>query len=57
MGLHNKIWIDFGATVLREDVSCILDSMTYNVKRNTYEVIMHIPNQDDDQASTFKVKF
>lgn len=57
MGLHNKIWIDFGATVLREPVSCILDSMTYNVKRNSYEVIMHIPNQDDDQASTFKVKF
>jgi len=57
MGLHNKIWVDFGATVLREDVSCILDSMTYNVKRNTYDVIMHIPNQDDDQASTFKVKF
>jgi hypothetical protein len=57
MGLHNKIWIDFGATILREPVSCILDSMTYNVKRNSYEVIMHIPNQDDDQASTFKVKF
>lgn len=57
MALHNKIWIDFGATVLREPVSCILDSMTYNVKRNSYEVIMHIPNQDDDEPSTFKVKF
>jgi len=57
MALQNKIWIDFGSSVLREPVSCIIDSMTYNVKRNTYEVIMHIPNQDDDISSTFKATF
>jgi hypothetical protein len=57
MGLQNKIWIDFGSSVLREPVSCIIDSMTYNVKRNTYEVIMHLPNQDDDISSTFKATF
>jgi hypothetical protein len=57
MGLQNKIWVDFGSSVLREPVSCIMDSMTYNVKRNTYEVIMHLPNQDDDQTSTFKATF
>jgi hypothetical protein len=57
MSLQNKIWIDFGSSVLREPVSCIIDSMTYNVKKNTYEVIMHLPNQDDDQTSTFKATF
>lgn len=37
-----------------EPVSCILDSMEYNVKANTIKVIMHVPNQDDDETSTFK---
>jgi len=27
------------------------------LKRNSFEVIMHIPNQNDDQASTFKATF
>ena len=59
-GLNNKVWINFHSTnppELREDVSCYIDSMTYSVKRNAYEVIMHIPNQNDDQASTFKATF
>ena len=59
-GLNNKVWINFHSqqpAELREDVSCYIDSMTYNVKRNSYEVVMHIPNQNDDQASTFKVTF
>ena len=56
-GLNNKIWINFGSTILREPVSCIIDQMTYNVKRNSYELVMHIPNQDDDQTSTFKAAF
>ena len=57
MGLQNKIWVDFGSSVLREPVSCIIDAMTYNVRKNTYDVIMHIPNQDDDESSTFKATF
>lgn len=56
-GLNNKIWVNFGSSILREPVSCIIDQMTYNIKRNSYELVMHIPNQDDDQASTFKVHF
>jgi hypothetical protein len=56
-GLNNKIWVNFGSSILREPVSCIIDQMTYNVKRNSYEVVMHIPNQDDDQTSTFKATF
>lgn len=57
MALQNKIWVNFGSSILQEPVSCIIDQMTYNVKRNTYEVVMHLPNQDDDQTSTFKATF
>ena len=55
--LNNKVWINFGSSVLQEPVSCYIDGMTYNLKRNSFEVIMHIPNQNDDQASTFKATF
>ena len=57
IGLHNKIWVDFGSSILRDPVSCYLDSMTYNLKKNTYEVIMHLPNQNDDISSTIKRRF
>ena len=60
IGLNNKIWVNFGNPAsghIREDVSCYVDRMTYNVKRNTFEVTMHVPNQNDDQTSTFKAKF
>ena len=60
IGLNNKVWINFGNPAsgnLREDVSCYIDGMTYSVKKNAFEVIMHIPNQNDDQSSTFKATF
>ena len=57
VGLHNKIWVDFGTLTLRDPVSCYLDAMTYNVKRNTYSVNMHIPNQNDDISTTIKRRF
>ena len=57
IGLHNKIWINFGTTVLQEPVSCYIDGLNYNVKRNLYSVVMHVPNQDDDISSDFSVKF
>ena len=57
LGLHNKVWINFGTSVLQEPVSCYIDSMSYNVKKNTYNIIMHIPNQNDDLASDFLIKF
>jgi hypothetical protein len=37
-----------------EPVSCMIDSMEYNVKANTVSVVMHVPNQDNDVSSTFK---
>ena len=57
ISLNNKVWINFGSSVLREPVSCYIDGMTYNVIKNSFDVIMHIPNQDDDQTSTFKTTF
>ena len=57
IGPHNKIWINFGSSVLQEPVSCYIDGINYNVKRNLYSVILHVPNQDDDVSSDFIVKF
>ena len=57
IGLHNKIWINFGSSVLQEPVSCYIDSMSYNLKKNTYNIIMHIPNQNDDLSNDFVIKF
>ncbi len=57
IGPHNKVWINFGTTVLQEPVSCYIDGMNYNVKRNLYNVVMHVPNQNDDETSDFITKF
>jgi len=57
IGLHNKVWINFGTSVLQEPVSCYIDGMSYNVKRNLYSAIMHVPNQDDDITSDFQIRF
>ena len=57
IGLHNKIWVNFGTSVLQEPVSCYIDNLTYNVKRNLYTVVMHVPNQDDDITSDFTIRF
>lgn len=55
VALHNKIWFKFND--LTEDVTAYIDSMTYNVKRNEYDLVTHIPNQDDDLTSTYQVTF
>ena len=48
---YHKLWVNFGTTVLQEPVSCIIDRMEYDVKQNKYNIVMHMPNQDDDQLS------
>lgn len=57
VALHNKIWLNFANNTLTEDVSAYIDSMTYDVKGNNYNITMHVPNQDDDFASTFSIKY
>ena len=54
LGLHNKLWINFGGDSLQEEKSGYLDSMKFDVKNATYEIRMHLPNQDNDALSTFK---
>ena len=56
VSLHNKVWIDFGSGTFREGASCYIDSMSYNIKANKYEITMHVPNQTNDVSSTFNVK-
>lgn len=56
VSLHNKVWIDFGSGTFREDASCYIDSMRYDVKANEYEITMHTPNQTNDVTSTFHVE-
>lgn len=55
LGLHNKIWIDYGSDSLQEPVSCYIDAMKYDVKYAEYDIRMHIPNQDDDVDTTYNV--
>ena len=54
---HNKIWVNFGTSVLQEPVSCYIDAMRFDIKANESRVIMHVPNQDDDLSATLKQKF
>lgn len=37
-----------------EPVSCMIDSMEYNVKANTVKVVMHVPNQGEDIQATLR---
>ena len=55
LGLHHKIWVDFGDDQLQEPVTCYIDAMKYDVKGAEYSIRMHLPNQDDDVGSTYNV--
>jgi len=54
LSMLSKVWVNFGENILQENNSCIMDGLEYNVKRNTYNVIMHTPNQDNDVSATFE---
>lgn len=56
LSVHNKIWVDFGTSILQEPVSCYIDGLTYNIKQNEYQVNMHLPNQDNDIAATLTIE-
>ena len=49
---HEKVLVDFGASVLQDPVSCYIDSMKYKVKANEVDIVMHLPNQNGDQSAT-----
>lgn len=47
LSMLSKVWVNFGENILQENNSCIMDGLEYNLKRNTYNVVMHTPNQDN----------
>ena len=50
----SKVWVNFGENILQEVNSCIMDSLEYNVKKNEYDVVMHLPNSDAQLNVTLK---
>ena len=54
---YHKLWVNFGTSVLQEPVSAIIDEMEFDVKQNQYRIVMHLPNQDDDQLAFDLYKF
>lgn len=54
---YNKLWVNYTTSVLQEPVSAIIDELEYDVKQNSYRIVMHLPNQDDDKVSFDLYKF
>jgi len=54
---YNKLWVNYTTSVLQEPVSAIIDELEYDVKQNSYRIVMHLPNQDDDQVTFDLYKF
>lgn len=48
LNFFNKIWVNFGSTISQDVTSSMIDSMEYRVKSNSYNLVIHLPNQDDD---------
>jgi len=51
ISLLNRLWINFGTSVMQLPDSCYIDSMQVSLKRNAYKVNMHLPNIDSDQLA------
>ena len=54
---YNKIWVNYGSTILQDPVSAMIDKMEYDVKKNEYKIVMHLPNQNNDVFLTFLTRF
>ena len=44
----NKIFMDYGEKLLQEPVSCYIDSMSFNIKKNQYKLKLRTPDQNND---------
>ena len=47
LSLHNKIWFNW-KNVLEDEEPSILDGLSYAVKSNKYDIVSHVPNNDND---------
>lgn len=54
---YNKIWVNYGSSILQDPVAAMIDKMEYDVKANEYKIVMHLPNQDNDQFCLFLTRF
>jgi hypothetical protein len=51
LSMLNRLWINFGASVMQLSDSCMIDTIEANLKRNAYKINMHLPNIDSDQLA------
>lgn len=51
LSMLNRLWINFGTSVMQLPDSCIIDTIEANFKRNAYKINMHLPNIDSDQLA------
>jgi hypothetical protein len=55
LSMHNKIWVNYVG--FSDAVSTHIDGLSYNVKKATYDVQLHLPNQDNDVDSILEIKY
>ena len=51
MSIHNKLWCYFSADEF-DPQTTIIDGLSYNVKNAEFNVVSHLPNNDDDTPTT-----
>lgn len=54
LSLHNKIWFNW-LNVLEDEQSSVIDGLSYAVKSNKYDVVAHVPNDDNDLYISIKI--
>ena len=57
--MFNRVWFNFKYSEETHIDPCTasIDSIVYDVKKNTYEMNLHLPNQDDNIATTFQITY
>ena len=51
ISMLNRLWINFGTSVMQLPDSCMIDAVETSLKRNAYKINMHLPNNDSDQLA------
>ena len=57
--MFNRVWFNFKYSEETHIDPCTatIDSLVYDLKKNTYEMNLHLPNQDDNVATTFQITY
>jgi len=54
LSIHNKVWFNW-PNVLEDEQSSVIDGLTYAVKSNKYDIVAHVPNDDNDLDVNVKI--